>query len=460
MFQGVVCGSAREMIARYVKDHGPFAGAHVLCSGNLSIETTLRMNGHTGRLTGSDVSTYTCALGTAIAGGDLPMKMNRESDWWREWMEPFDDWMAADQDSRAAAVALLLDLMPMVSEKNQYERRMLQGYISRLGKMLATTLTRVRKKKDEVRLEEFHARDAWERAAELPDGDLVLTFPPTYELGYEKLYKRLDSLVAWERPGYKELTSGAEFAQRIVSAHAGPWIIGAEERKDEQEAIVGKPIGQATRGGQKNVYLYSSLELEPLVVRRQVPVEPVAWPFLKDDDELSADSKLEVHEIGSNAANYIRQLFVSVEVGQAAAQWAHAVTVDGKICGVLMWQAWRLFPVMVDKQDRTADTMYMMADLCVPSDRYPRLSKLVLLASLAHETKEWLRKKAIQRVDLVLTTAFSKHPVSMKYRGVYDLLKRERENGVWKLNYIGRTGEWTLQQAMRAWHERHCSKTL
>jgi hypothetical protein len=47
------------------------------------------------------------------------------------------------------------------------------------------------------------------------------------------------------------------------------------------------------------------------------------------------------------------------------------------------------------------------------------------------------------------TTAFTDKPVSMKYRGVFDL--HSRTEG--RLNYLGEAGKWSLEDALTWWRK-------
>lgn len=77
------------------------------------------------------------------------------------------------------------------------------------------------------------------------------------------------------------------------------------------------------------------------------------------------------------------------------------------------------------------ESLYIMCDLAVASDVEKRLAKLVLLLLTSREVKEWVDAKLNKRVGWVITTAFAKGPVSMKYRGVLPALQPEagQENG-------------------------------
>ena len=79
-----------------------------------------------------------------------------------------------------------------------------------------------------------------------------------------------------------------------------------------------------------------------------------------------------------------------------------------------------------------------------------------------------------RRVRGIVTTAFTKRPVSMKYRGMFELLNR-KENDLakqawakdidaatnsyyaqpYELNYGSAMGRWTLAEGMAEWKRKH-----
>ncbi len=65
------------------------------------------------------------------------------------------------------------------------------------------------------------------------------------------------------------------------------------------------------------------------------------------------------------------------------------------------------------------------------------------------EVRDILEQKLAQKVRTIGTTAFTDKPVSMKYRGVFDL--HSRKEG--RLNYLGEAGKWSLEQALTWWHK-------
>lgn len=449
-FLGVVHANARKVIGNAVPAFPQ--RCHVLCSGNFSIEATLRLNGYEGFLTGSDVSLYTCALGLYFSGHDMILEMNVAA---FPEMEPLAQYMT-DACGKAAVVSLALDALPFYERKNPYARRMWRHYSNSWEQKVEKTRVRLEERKAVLRLDEFHPKDAWERAGEIPPGhdDMALTFPPTYEGGYEKLYKALEGLFVWNAPSYQILTTGEQFAQRLIERD-GPWLYGTEKRTPELDELLGQPFADAPRDTQVKISLYSDLDLGAMVLRREVGTEEPPWPRLTDHDEIGPQSKLTVHRVKSTQANYIRQVYASVEIGQASAAYSYAVAVDGKVIGILLFQE-PTFGMKLEGEDRRDTSMYMMADIAVSSVKYPKLSKLLLAASLSKELRHDLESRTIRSLEYNVSTAFSTNPVSMKYRGMFKLHTRKQEpSGVYVLNYFGHMGQWTLKAALKLWRAKH-----
>jgi hypothetical protein len=142
--------------------------------------------------------------------------------------------------------------------------------MTNLPKLIAGTKARLRKKREMLRLDGFHARDGAQviqdnaRESEL----LIMSSPPTYE-GLERLYKTLMSWFVWDVPTYTDIGPKVEFA-RLMKSDVHPWLMFSEDRSAEVEAILGQPKAQTARGPNKNVYLYTDLAVTPKLIRREV----------------------------------------------------------------------------------------------------------------------------------------------------------------------------------------------
>jgi hypothetical protein len=106
-----------------------------------------------------------------------------------------------------------------------------------------------------------------------------------------------------------------------------------------------------------------------------------------------------------------------------------------------------------------ASEIYVNSDFAVPGTHYERLSKLIVMLLLSKDVRQWLERKLMQRVPGVFTTAFTDRPVSMKYRGVLELVKRGvKSDGRKYLNYEGTFSDKTAQEVYEEWLNKYGSK--
>ena len=100
-------------------------------------------------------------------------------------------------------------------------------------------------------------------------------------------------------------------------------------------------------------------------------------------------------------------------------------------------------------------SMYMMADFPIPHTQYKRLSKLMIMLAVSGETRRVLERLREYRLTNVVTTAFTARPVSMKYRGVFDLVKRGEKNGQPFIQYRAAYNTLSWRETMTEWLTKH-----
>lgn len=442
----------RKILAAYI-DKLP-GSIHICCSGNFTLETLLRLNGHTGKLTGCDVSLYTCAVGSYLGNYDLRIEPTNDL------LELYgEEGFNPTPIDRAAAVALALDYAQFERGKNYYQRRQMAAYHRQWNELVEGTKKRLEKKKAAVGDYEFFPMDARDRIKQIGKDDLLLTFPPTYEGGYERLYAVLETLFDWDQPDYQILTAETEFIQMVLDRD-GPYMVGIESRKEDVEELLGDPVAQAPRDTGVLIYLYTNLpQVTSMVVRREIPIKTRNWKRIDEDHEITADSKIEIHRIESPEANYIRQVYIDPNMAQGQALYNYAITVDGAIIGLLMLED-RSLSVKIDGELKKS-IIYLKGDFALPCERYPRLSKLNLMVAASKEIQGLLQRGAIAEYTSILTHAFTNHPQSMKYRGVFKLLRRDElkdDTKKYKLAYHKEFTKDSLDEVMRKWAKKFLPK--
>ena len=84
---------------------------------------------------------------------------------------------------------------------------------------------------------------------------------------------------------------------------------------------------------------------------------------------------------------------------------------------------------------------YDMEQLCdfATNNAIPRVARLVLMCLLSKEVKKTLSRFNRMEAETVFTIAYTKKPVSMKYRGLYDKVKdRCTANSLFYAGKLGR----------------------
>lgn len=129
-----------------------------------------------------------------------------------------------------------------------------------------------------------------------------------------------------------------------------------------------------------------------------------------------------------------------------------AVCSGGKVLGIVH------FEQAGYRSSHTPGLARLLVDFAVHSRQYRHLSKLVLRAAISREARLLVERNHKHRVECVRTTAFSDHPQSMKYRGVFSLVSRETHPGGYKLVYEGRMTDMPLAEHLRLWLKEEANK--
>ena len=145
------------------------------------------------------------------------------------------------------------------------------------------------------------------------------------------------------------------------------------------------------------------------------------------DEPIGDKPSLAVLTGGQFAA--LRSAYMNANIRPGAESLAVAVLVDQVLVGVFAY-SWA--PTLGNWAYHLPQqpTVYMLSDFPVSTSRYAKLSKLVVMAALSKEAQLLAWRHGHRRYQSLATTAFAKRPVSMKYRGVLRLLKREENTAL------------------------------
>lgn len=442
-FIGAVATQVRQAIANYAADiKQPVL---LVGCGNFTVAAALRSGGYTGPIKACDVALYTSALGAYLS--DSPFEVSEKED----CPQPLRGLLrTASPLETIASIALLYDLREVWQGKNQYQQKVVDQYRLKWEELLDRTRDKLQAFKEHVGAIEYLARDGFAFLEEHDRAHTVFAFPPTYKSGYERLEKLLRAALDWTPPEYREMTD-RDLGLYEAVARFDAYFVVLEKDLPEVHAIIGEPSAILPRGRNSFSHIIAKQTARKIITRnttRSASAGPV-WPA---DQEISGDEELSLALITTAQSIRLNELFLSTRIDyfSGGVGVSLAFLLDGRIIGKADFcqttHRWKL------PDDRAM--IYIMSDLAVPSCE-KRLAKLVLLCIQAREVKEILDLRYVDDFAWVCTTAFSPHPVSMKYRGIFRLHKRKEEAGGFLLNYYAEFSPHTMTQVLDIWTKKY-----
>ena len=465
MFYGSIPGEVQSLIVGTVMDWD-CSDIFVGCSGNFSVEKVLSPLGKF-HLHSNDVLMYSYYIGQYLANKSFQMTLSNLGEDKIPWVK---DYLKTPVDC-LATMLLISAVVRFMDKNNKYYEKMYREYIKQFPKLHTATVERLQK--NEVRIESYFNGDAMEFVQNAPDDVGFITYPPFKKAGkaFIKDFAKLESLFEFTQPTYTIFDENTLMEYFNLVMQKRYWLIGTDIRLPEPFDQYLKAISKTTNRGIA-IYLYANTGATRYIGPRQ-ETEMLNIPRLIPGDVVG--DKIELKILSNNAFQTLRSEYMNINIRPGAATLAVAVLVDGKLCGVYAFSA---SPSQAN-WDMHIDTptIYLLSDFPVEPVDYDRLAKLVLYAALSKESKLIAESITKKRIKSLVTTAFSKNPVSMKYRGLFKVLNRKEHDALgedwakdidpsnayykqkFQINYGAKMGEWSLEEGLRIWKEKHSQNT-
>lgn len=270
--------------------------------------------------------------------------------------------------------------------------------------------------------------------------DLLLLNPPAFTNGYSKMFNfgehlKWDSGVA-EFNFQKEYMNLYEYTKGLPLPVA--WYRFKEVKKfDPKEVIFAKEYDIK----RQDYWLITKPELVKDFKHRgaiatfsRKLLKPYAAPIFGDNDQMTNESKIRFVSVATEVGLYYRDLFAH-RLGSTAAEQYYLMLVDGKVhstVGFMFNQMMRM----------TCSHAFENFGFSAPSNRYPRMNRLLMLAitskdmvKFVHDTAS--KKNRLYTFDALKTTCLSRYRTVKLNNGILKLLSREKmKNGLYKLSYM------------------------
>lgn len=455
MFRGSIPGDMQRIVAEATASWEGRGDLFIGCSGNLTIERAIFTQGW--RLHGNDVLLYSSAIGSYYAGTPIEYELSAAALEAYPWVA---DYVATPTD-KLATMMLLSRLVETLGKTNAYYLRIVEAHRQQWAKMHETTKRRIEALP--MKLASFTPEDVFTWIDRVPKDAPLVMYPPFFGGDYTNQFAKLDKMFDWPgRPGYEEIQSEHrdQLLEKIQDRKL--WLMGVHTPLDHIKHLR-RGMTQTTNRG-VSIHVYSSQAPVRIVVPRQ-PTSPFLAPHLKRGERLG--EKLTLSVLSEAQFSALRSKYMNPHIKPGAASLPIAVLVDGVLVGVFAFS----FAPTVANWDRYIDGphTYLLSDFPVSGSSYKHLAKLVLYASLSTEAKAMAERASNRLYRALTTTAFAKNPVSMKYRGVYKLLKRHENEAAhqgqidsseayyqqrYELQYGQQMGLWSLDEGFDQWKSK------
>jgi hypothetical protein len=308
---------------------------------------------------------------------------------------------------------VLLDMLEFEKRNNPHRVRMWGLYEQDFPELVNQTMGRLATADAQMKVSSFYEGDVFAHFERFGDDkDAVFCcYAPTYKGGYERLYKKLDKIVRWNKPSYGLLDdAGRDKLLAWMSERRFLWY--------DDRLIEGmEPVMEQRSGIRKTVYLYSNTIAKPVFFQERSSKGLPPFPLAGSDFEITSGSKITLSRIKTSDLLEFKDAFLgkNVNFGTRGGYWAFCVFIDGKVVGFIEYMVSSASPPKI---------IFLMADFPVSGTKYKRLSKLIIMLAVSGETKRALERIRLQRHEGLTTAVFSDKPISMKYRGVLTLDSR------------------------------------
>lgn len=460
MFHGSIPEDMRRIVREHVSTWPRETPVYVGCSGNFTVERSIATLGR--ELHSCDVLMYSSAIGSYYAGKPLDLRLTPLALEEFPFLEPFVE----GPSDQLATMLLCSRLTPYVGKHNAYYDQVRRAYVSQFPGMHAKTKAKVEAL--DLRLASYSAEDVMTWMERVPADAGVVSYPPFH--GAQKAFVRdfatLETLFEWEPPPFTEMDDDA--LQRLFDGimDRPSWLLGTNQPIDGlEDRLVGKT---RTTNRAIPIYVYSDTGPRRLVNPHQA-VAPFMAPHLAGDMDLG--ERLGLAVLTHDQFAHLRSMYMNKNIRPGSESLALAVLCDGVLIGVFAY-SWA--PTLGNwGAHLPLPAVYLLSDFPVSSSKYRKLSKLVVMAAVSKEAQQLAMRYGHKRWRSMATTAFTKRPVSMKYRGILRLLKRGENKAVgedwaqgidptdsyygqkFALQYGGLLGERTLAETLAEWKKRY-----
>ena len=432
MFVGTTPPEVRLLLTEILKEKKP-DDVYIGCSGNYTVD---KLASHLGaRVHSNDVSLYSKIIADIILGKETEMEVVNE-----QFYEIFDAWEETKY-MKLVEVMYVMKLSEFAPRKNDYQKTWFQYYIEENLSFYRNTVEKFERTKSlDFQIHDFYYGDFVTHINEKKGKGVGILFPPTYKGGYEKLFKYVDSVFSYIPAEYEMFDpAAAQDTFRSFLEEDENIIYSDRDHEYLHKFLLGKV---RLTGGKKDIFIYSSLSADnKYYIERQKQLKFQEYNLIPQNYSFTDQTEIRILKCRTDEVNYYKQFFMSAKVDYTT----------GGDFGILFFADNRLFGMAsFSKMLGDGDNIFIQSDFVVPSNE-KRLSKLLITLLKSEEIRDIMTETYYHYYQGLKTSVYTDKPVSMKYRGVFTLQRRDKGKLVYQAEFSGNSlkSQYTLWKKMK-----------
>lgn len=438
MFFGAVPTECIQQVFK-IMDIENWSDCYVCCSGSFRLERALSQSYDSLKIHSNDVSVYSAAIGALATGKPIDVSF-------RNTLEFVNDLIANSDDmDRVSAVLVGCEMSRYARGKTRYNTQHFAYYRDNFRHYIDRTRARLEKSLDTMRIEDYFGGD-WRIHANnsIKPGSGVLAFPPFFKGDYEAQFKFIEDNISWQPPKYdlydpKDLRAIA----RDLEDKGATYCILTDQIWDDKEAVIKYQAGRKVPH-----YCYANTP-KSSYIRKTSKAQPFRYKAV-DPDKLTKSTRVDIVQTDSAKLNFIKDVYLATSIIHSSGFGNYLVYLDGMLAGAIIYD--ESPTTRAAYGDRT---IYLLSD--VTTTGKGKMSKLVAMIATSRDLVRPLETRMLKRYDRLVTTARSKNPVSMKYRGIYQKLSRreDQDAGGYVIQYGANLVPQSPQKIYETWWKKY-----
>lgn len=431
MFVGTTPQEVKLLLQDLMKESS-YKDVFIGCSGNFSVDKVMSKLGYS--VHSNDVSLYSKLIADIVMGTDTELKVTND-----ELKPVFEGWPDS-KFKKLIQVMYAMKISKFAPRKNDYQKSFFDVYINESVNYYENTIEKMEKGAFDFNIKSFAFCDFIEFLKNKRGTGVGISFPPTYKSGYEKIFDYVEKSFDYQRAVYPLFDPKTEEPLFRELLEEDENIFYSDRDWDSLETY---KVGVVNLGqGKHPVYIYSSINKEDnYYFERETKPLNCNISVLPTDYKFTKDSRITVEICNVKDINYFKAFYMANKVNYTTGgDFGLIFFADGKAFGFASFS----------KTLSTIELMFIQSDFVVNSET-PRLSKLLIMLLKSREVRHWIARKTANYYEGLKTTVYTDKPVSMKYRGVFELDRRDKG----KLIYVAKFSEQSLGEIYWQWFSKN-----